>query len=132
MRPNEYRPQQVILSKRDNNNSNETSTIENIEGDNEIKSLLVESNPNNNTVDYNNIITGEIFIEDEQKNDNVKIINTYENVARYEDDRKEKDEFNYNNDIEIMNNLVIKINGEKIKMDLVYSYKLKEKGKYNI
>ena len=56
MRPNEYRPQQVILSKRDNNNSNETSTIENIERDNEIKSLLAESNPNNNTVDYNNII----------------------------------------------------------------------------
>ena len=98
MRPTEYRPQQVILSKRDNNNSNETSTIENIERDNKIKSLLVESNPNNNTVDYNNIITGEIFIEDEQKNDNVKIINTYENVARNEDDRKEKDEFNYNND----------------------------------
>ena len=34
MRPTEYRPQQVILSKRDNNNSNETSTIENIERDN--------------------------------------------------------------------------------------------------
>ena len=61
MRPTEYRPQQVILSKRDNNNSNETSTIENIERDNEIKSLLAESNPNNNTVDYNNIITGEML-----------------------------------------------------------------------
>ena len=60
---------------------------------------MVESNSNNNNVDYNNIITGEIFIEDEQKNDNVKIINTNENVARYEDDRKEKDEFNYNNDM---------------------------------
>ena len=34
MRPTEYRLQQVILSKRDNNNSNETSTIENIERDN--------------------------------------------------------------------------------------------------
>ena len=89
----------MILSKRDNNNSNETSTIENIERDNEIKSLFNESNPNNNNfVDYKNIITGEIFIEDGQKKDNVKIINTYENVARYEDDRKEKDEFNYNND----------------------------------
>ena len=77
MRPTEYRPQQVILSKRDNNNSNETSTIENIERYNEIKSLLAESNLNNNTVDYNYIITREIFIEDEQKNDNVKIINTY-------------------------------------------------------
>ena len=31
-----------------------------------------------------------------------------------------------------MNNLVIKINGEKIKMALVYSYKFKEKRKYNI
>ena len=31
-----------------------------------------------------------------------------------------------------MNNLVNKINGEKIKMVLVYSYKFKEKGKYNI
>ena len=67
MRPTEYRPQQVILSKRDNNNSNETSTIEIFSEDNEIKSLLAESNPNNNTVDYNNIITGEIFIEYEQK-----------------------------------------------------------------
>ena len=94
MRPNEYRPQLVILSKRDNNNSNETKTIDNAERDNEIKSLLVENNQNNNTVDYNNIITGEIFIEDEQKNKNVNIINTYENVARNEDDRKEKDEFN--------------------------------------
>ena len=43
MRPTEYRPQQVILSKRDNNNSNETSTIENIERNNEIKSLLAET-----------------------------------------------------------------------------------------
>ena len=128
----EYKPQQVILSKGDNNNSNETKTIENNERDNEIKSLLVENNQNNNPIDYNNIITGEIFIEDEQKNKNVNIINTYENVARNEDDRKEKDEFNYNNDMEIMNNLVIKINGEKIKMDLVYLYKFKEKGKYNI
>ena len=117
----------MILSKKDNNNSNETSTIENIERDNEIKSLLAESNPNNNTVDYNNIITGEIFIEDEQKNKNINIINTYENVARNEDDRKEKDEFNYNNDMEIMNNLVIKINGEKIKMDLYIHINLKKK-----
>ena len=28
-----YRPQLVILSKRENNNSNETSTIENIDRD---------------------------------------------------------------------------------------------------
>ena len=106
----------------------ETNFRENIERDKESQELLTKSY--SNVIVNNNYIFGKILIEDKEKDEYINIINTYENVTRNDPSKIEKDEFDYKNEDEIISNIVIKINGEKI--DFKYKHQFKKAGIYNI
>ena len=79
----------------------------------------------------NNIITGQIYINDYDINKDILIINSYENVKRIYKIKKEEDDWLYKNEDEINeNNVEIKINGQKIKFN--YAHKFDKRGKYQI
>ena len=75
-----------------------------------------------------NIIIGEIKINANDVNKDVKIINSYENYMKENSNNKLKEE--YKNEKEIKENIEIKIN-EKI-IEFTYNYKFKKEGKYKI
>ena len=84
-----------------------------------------------NEMNYKNIIIGEIFINKENINKDIRIINSFENAKREKSWMKDsKDDWKYENEKEIKENIVIKINGTII--EFVYYYKFKEEGKYII
>ena len=74
-----------------------------------------------------NIIIGEITIEKENINKDIRIISSFEQYCK-ENIYINKDE--YKNEKEIMNNIEIKINDNLIPFS--YFHKFKQKGKYNI
>ena len=97
-----------------------------IENDEELERLKLE---NQNMINNNRII-GEILITSGNRNKPIKIINSYENVVGENPSVMKKDGNNYNNEEEIKNNLIIKINGEKI--DFTYEHTFKKEGKFII
>ena len=77
----------------------------------------------------NNII-GEIYINKDNINKDIRIINSFENVKREGKWKDDKDDYLYENEEEIKENLEIEINEKKI--EFTYYYKFKEEGKYLI
>ena len=82
-------------------------------------------------MNYKNIIIGEIYINKNNINEKIRIINSFENWKRenwWRGDRE--DDYKYENEKEIKENIEIKIN-EKI-IEFTYNYKFKKEGKYKI
>ena len=92
---------------------------------NEIKNINI-----NNQMDYKNFIIGEICINKDNINKDIRIINSFENFKRERRRKEEEDDYKYENEKEIKENIEIKIN-EKI-IEFTYYYKFKKEGKYNI
>ena len=84
--------------------------------------------PGNNVIKGNSMIIGEISINTNDINKNIKIINSYENYMKENSKNKLKEE--YKNEKEIKENVEIKIN-EKL-IEFTYNYKFKQEGKYKI
>ena len=82
--------------------------------------------------EYNNYITAEINIKEEDVNKKIRIINSFEEFIKNEEIVfiEEKDYYKYENEKEIKDNCKIKINNNYI--DFNYYYEFKEKGKYII
>ena len=78
----------------------------------------------------NNIIIGEINISQNDINEDIQIINSFENYNKISQLNNEDDNFENNNEKEIKENLEIKINGKKTEFS--YFYKFKKKGVYKI
>ncbi len=78
----------------------------------------------------NNFITGEIYINDYDVNQEIPIINSFENVKRINKFKKRKDDWIYENEKELQENVEIRINGKKIKFS--YTHKFDKEGKYKI
>ena len=78
-----------------------------------------------------NFIIGEIYIDKEDINKDIQIINSFENLKREGKLNVAKDyEYDYENEKEIKGNIEIKINGKII--EFIYYYKFKDEGKYII
>ena len=77
-----------------------------------------------------NHIIGEIYINNNNINKNIRIVNSYENWKRENHYKDWGNDYLYENEKEIKENIEIKIN-EKI-IEFTYYYKFKEKGKYII
>jgi len=75
-----------------------------------------------------NIIIGEISIDKDNINKDIRIINSFENHKREFNLKDKKDNDLYENEKEIKENIEIKINGKII--EFTYDYKFKEEGKY--
>ena len=91
-------------------------------------------NENNNNIiinkNKNNIIIGEINIKKEDINEDIQIINSFENIKRKYPYSYFENEDEYKNEKEIKENIEIKIN-EKI-IEFTYNYKFKKEGKSKI
>ena len=77
-----------------------------------------------------NYILAEINIEKDDINEDLRIINTFEEYKRINKLRDDKDDYKYVNEKEIKENCIIKINNNIIPFN--YFYKFKEKGKFII
>ena len=99
---------------------------EEIEENNRIN--RAKNNIKNNT--KNNIIIGEINISQNDINKDIQIINSFENNKRIEKLEDKEDDYKYENEKEIKENIEIKINGKII--EFTYHYKFKNEGKYII
>ena len=101
---------------------------------NEININKLENKINNintiNQINYENIIVGEIYINNDNINKDIRIINSYENCKREWNKEDSKDDYQFENEKEIKENIEIKMN-EKI-IEFKYYYKFKEEGKYII
>jgi len=107
----------------------------------DIKEIINENNINNK---FNNImkiyekinnkenkIIAEIDIKEDDVNNDIRIINSFEQYKRENKWRKDKeDDYKYENEKEIKENCKIKINNEIIPFN--YFYKFNKKGKYTI
>ena len=109
------------LIKKDNN-----QTIKKIY--NKYKKYENEINKNINT--NNNIIIGEINIGPNDINKDIQIINSFENLKRINDLDGDEDDYKYENEKEIKENIEIKINKELIEFS--YKHKFEKEGKYKI
>ena len=78
----------------------------------------------------NNIIIGEIYINENNINQDIQIINSLENLRRTQDLSLEDDDWKKKNEKELRENLEIKINGKPIEFS--YYYKFDKEGKYKI
>ena len=83
-----------------------------------------------NNKNINNKITAEIYINKDDINKNIQIINTFENCKRVKSWPDSKDDSEYNNEKEIKDNIEIKINEKMIKF--AYYYKFMKEGNYKI
>ena len=74
---------------------------------NEIKNINI-----NNQMDYKNIIIGEICINKDNINKDIRIINSFDNFKREDEwwGKEEEDDYKYENEKEIKENIEIKIN----------------------
>jgi len=116
------------LIKTENNQSIKNIYNKFREYENEIKNN--NRNNNNNIQNNNNIITGEIVIGPKNVNQDINIINSFENYKRKNYWTSEKDDSEYKNEKEIKGNVEIKINDKKI--GFAYEYKFEKEGKYKI
>ena len=78
----------------------------------------------------NNIIIGEINISSNDINKDIQIINSFENYKRIKKIKNKEDDYKYENEKEIKENIEIKINRKKIKF--AYINKFNKEGKYKI
>ena len=101
-----------------NNNMNKKNIIENVSQNNNI----------NNEIKFNNYIIAEIDIKDEDVNENIKILGSYEEFFRANPGKLLEDNI-FKNEDEIKK-CEIKINNEIIPFN--YYHKFKSKGKYTI
>ena len=103
---------------------------------NEIKINELENEINNininNQINNENIIIGEIYINKENINKDIRIINSFENYKRENEwwRKDSEDDYKYENEKEIKENIEIKINGQII--EFTYYYIFKKEGKYII
>ena len=79
-----------------------------------------------------NIITGEIKISPKDKNVNIQIINSFENIKRENEIKDIDDDFKYANEKEIKENIEIIINEKKLIFHIIINLKRMEFIKYNI
>ena len=93
----------------------------------EYKKYEKDIEENNNK---NNIIIGEINISSNDINKDIQIINSFENYKRIENIKDKEDDYKYENEKEIKENIEIRINGKEIKFK--YEYKFNKEGKYQI
>ena len=77
-----------------------------------------------------NYIKGKIIIGLDDINKDIRIINSFENVKSTENINDNEDDINYNNEEEIKENVVIKINKKII--DFSYYHKFEKEGEYHI
>jgi len=77
-----------------------------------------------------NIIIGEFNISLNDINKDIQIINSFENHKKKRTLQNKKDDYKYNNEKEIKEDIEIKINGKKIKFS--YFYKFNKEGEYRI
>ena len=73
---------------------------------------------------------GFIFINPEDVNKDIQIINSFENVQRLEKVEEKKSDFQYKNENEIKDNIEIKINDQLINFS--YTYRFEKPGVYKI
>ena len=78
----------------------------------------------------NNKILGEIYIKKEDVGKYIRIINSFENIKREWQFKDSDEDWKYENEKEIKDNIEMKINGKKIKF--TYKYKFNKEGKYII
>ena len=107
---------------------------------NEYNKLNIKDSQDNNQdknfleIEYkmNNInyIFGEIYIEANEINNNIRIINSFEQDKREYKRNERSDDYIYENEKEIIENCIIKINDKIIPFS--YFYKFNQKGKYKI
>ena len=82
-------------------------------------------------INNKNVIYGEIYINKEDINKDIQIINSFENYKRKNKWIEDKeDDYKYENEKEIKENIEIKLEGKIIEFS--YYYKFKKEGKYNI
>ena len=93
----------------------------------ELEDKTDKLNINNNKL---NIIIGEISINKNNINKDVQIINSFENVKRKYELGDKNDDWKYENEKEIKENVEIKIDGKTIKFE--YHLKFEKEGKYKI
>ena len=77
-----------------------------------------------------NYILAEINIEEKDIDEDVRIINSFEEYKRINNLDDEEDDYKYINEKEIKENCIIKINNNIIQFN--YFYKFKDKGKFII
>ena len=79
---------------------------------NEIKIDELENEINNININgqdnYKNIIIGEIYIDQDDVNEDIQIINSFENYKREEKVEDKEDDYNYLNEKEIKENILKK------------------------
>ena len=91
----------------------------------------IENEVNNININNKvNIIKGEIYINEDDINKDIRIINSFENAKRENYWGNEDDDWKYENEKEIKENIEIKIN-EKI-IEFTYYYKFNKQDKYII
>ena len=83
-----------------------------------------------NLINMNNFIIGEINVEKDDINKNIQIINSFEELKSIYKWKDKDDDFKYENEKEIKENIVIKINGKIINFS--YYYIFEKEGKYKI
>ena len=81
-------------------------------------------------LNYENKIIGKIYINKNNINKDIRIINSFENWKRENNLKIREDDYLYENEKEIKDNIDIKINGKAI--EFTYYYKFKDEGKYII
>ena len=81
-------------------------------------------------ININNIIIGEIYIKEEDADKDIQIINSFENAKKENQWKDKDDDWEYENEKEIKENIEIKINGKLI--ESTYYCKFKKEVKYAI
>ena len=84
----------------------------------------------NNDMINRNFIIGEINIRSDDIYKFTRVINSFENFKRETNLSEQEDDWKFNNEKELRENIEIKINGKT--MPFSYSYKFPVKGRYNI
>ena len=113
-----------LINEKDNNNMN--IIVEEIKKENNIK----DENMNNEKEINNNYIIGEIYIKEDDINKDIRIINSFEEHQRKRSLKNKKDVCEYENEKEIKEKIIIKINNNIIGFN--YFYKFKKSSKYII
>ena len=79
---------------------------------------------------YNNFIISEIIINDSNKNKYIRIINSFEQAKKENEWNNDKDDNKFENEKEILENCLIKIDNKEIPFS--YKYKFSKNGKHLI
>ena len=81
-------------------------------------------------IEEKNAIIGEINISSNDKNKDIQIINSFENMKRINKINNKEDDLKYENEKEIKENMEIKINGKLIEFS--FTHKFENEGNYKI